>query len=664
MVAQSDRLYGREQAIKLVRELTTRTEVGGSLRNQHFPILVIEGFRGAGKTALLSTLEKLLDQRVPYARLDFEANRHATVPQVLSALAFQLMRKCPRYGVLQFPRFIVGQLVIGLKELDFTDHAKASTQVVEALESLRGIDTWRDTLADTAGSVLTTVARSAGAPVEPPNTVFRLLAKRLVSRAPRRIVLGPFQHWYGHRDLALTNNSVDVLVELNRWACNYADEDNQRRVDDMLLAAFLADLRNDFAQGRRAEERSLNSVILLDNADAGLGRRFLKELVRHRRQRDTDDADPLTVVTTSRGTLLAGVADSDVMAAPEGSRTGQRPRGTDHPRRWWMRYRLPDLTKDEVVRAVAVLGLAQVNNEQLAQVVFQLTNGHPASTRLILDAVASKPPESLIEPEVILSQAPAGEEPPTTTTVEEQMLAQLLVGVSRETLRDVVTCAAARERSHALALAAQDDLVEGGQARYLKILDPILRPTDLSAGPALLRLLLRRRLASRDRHGPEGPPNWSQVYGRLRELCHAKGDETDELYYALADGQLGFVTQRLHEDLAELEHKQWLARLKSVTTAPRRPRQRQVPVDEERSLVDEARSLAREAAVQKQLISLARLIAALWINTDPLAGSDRRDLHLQIAADFTDIVRLTPDGQSAELLQESPTHQRWAEWWG
>jgi Mg-chelatase subunit ChlI len=74
---------------------------------------VVEGFRGAGKTALLSALEKLLDQRVPYAKLDFQANRHATVPQALSALAYQLMRKCPRYGMLQFPRFIVGQLVMG-----------------------------------------------------------------------------------------------------------------------------------------------------------------------------------------------------------------------------------------------------------------------------------------------------------------------------------------------------------------------------------------------------------------------------------------------------------------------------------------------------------------------------------------------------------------------
>lgn len=162
-MVHSDRVYGRKPVIRLVRELMAREETGGSLRSQRFPILVVEGFRGAGKTALLSTLDDLLDQRVPYARLDFEANRHASVPQVLSALAFELSRKCPRYGVLQFPRFII--------------------------------------------------------------------LKWLTTRAPRRIVLGSFQDWYGHRDWGLTNDSVDVLVDLSRWAGNTEDEDAQQRVD-------------------------------------------------------------------------------------------------------------------------------------------------------------------------------------------------------------------------------------------------------------------------------------------------------------------------------------------------------------------------------------------------------------------------------------------------
>lgn len=657
MVVRSERVYGRKPLIRLVRDLMAREEVNGSLRNQRLPILVVEGFRGAGKTALLSTLVELLDQRVPYARLDFEVSRHASVPQVLSALAFELSRKCGRYGVLQFPRLIVGQLVMRL-ELDLTNHAQACQQVVAALERERGVDTFRDVLVETAGNVLTTMGRGSGLPVEPPSRyVLGLTLKWLTARAPGRLVLGPFQDWYGHRDLGLTNDSVDVLVDLNRWARDSEDEDDQQRVDDLLWAAFLADLRTEFDRGRRADERSLNCVVLLDNADTALGRRFLDQLVRARRQRvagGQDDADPLTVVATSRGALLADVPSADLAMSQDDTRSGRPFRLADLSRSWWLRYRLPDLTEDEVGRAVAALGLDRGNNQRLSRVVFQLTGGHPASTRLVLDAVAKRPPDNRIEPEVILGQAPSGEGSQHPQTVEDQVLGHLLGGASEVALRDLVTCAAARERRHALALSVQDDLLVGGQAHYVEVLDPILWPPDAAAGPALLRRLLRRRLALRD---PAVSPSWAGVYARLRDVGRAEGDEAGELYYALACGELGFVTRRLHQRLTELESTQWFELVKSVTAAPHQhPRQE--------ALIDEIRTLVRAAALEQPLTSLGWLVGALWIAADPFCDSDRRDLHLQIAADCTEVARLSPSGPSAVLLQASHQHRREAEWWG
>ena len=194
MAIHINRVYGRRRVIELVRELMVRPEENGSLRNQRFPILVVEGFRGAGKTALLSALVDLLDQRVPHARLDFETNRHASVPQVLSAVAFDLSRKCPRYGALRFPRFIVGQLVMRL-ELDLTDHSQACQQVVDALKRQRGFDTVREVLVDTAGSVLKTMGGSTGVPIEPPARLLDFTLKWMTARAPaRRVVLGSFQN--------------------------------------------------------------------------------------------------------------------------------------------------------------------------------------------------------------------------------------------------------------------------------------------------------------------------------------------------------------------------------------------------------------------------------------------------------------------------------------
>ncbi len=625
MAVHHDQIYGRKPVIKLVRELMVREEVDGSLRNQHSPILVIEGFRGAGKTALLSVLDELLDQRVPRARLDFAASKHASVPQVLSALAFELSRNCPRYGVLRFPRFIVGQLVAGL-ELDLTDRGQARKQVVAALERRRGVDTFRDLLAATAGELLS----NSGIPVGPPGKyVVKRAVSWLTARLPGRIVLGSFQSWYGHRDLGLTNDSVDVLVDLNRRAEDDKNEDSSQWVEDLLWAAFLADLRAEFDRGKRADERSLNCVVLLDNVDTVLGRRFLEELVRARRQRvagGQDDADPLTVVATSRGALLAEVPSTErALVTLDNTRSAQFPDPTDRSRRCWLRYRLPELTEDQVGAAVAALDLDRGNNQRLTRMVFQLTGGHPASTSLILDAIATYPPDDRVEPEVILGR-PSSAESAGDHKVEDQVLSRLLAGVSETVIPDLVTCAAARERRHALTLASDDDLLVAGQTNYLEVLDTILWPPDGAAGAALLRRLLLRRLALRD---PTVAPSWVEVHGRLRDVCRAEEDEVGELYYGLAIGEFAVVVRRLHQRHSELEVGPWLALVESVAEAPHQYRRRENPIDEVRALV-------RTAELEQPLRCLAHLVAALWIAADPFGDSDRRDLHLQIAAGCSD----------------------------
>lgn len=189
------------------------------------------------------------------------------------------------------------------------------------------------------------------------------------------------------------------------------------------------------------------------------------------------------------------------------------------------------------------------------------------------------------------------------------------------------------------------------------MLDPILWPSDNdtedAAGPALLRRLLRRRLALRD---PAVSPSWAGVYARLRDACRAEGDAAGELYYRLAVGELGFVTQRLHQRLAELDNARWFELVESVTSAPHQHRHQEI-------LIDEARTLVCAAGLEQPLTSLGWLVAALWIAADPFNHSDRRDLHLQIAADCTEVARLSPNGSSAVLLHASRRHRMQAEWW-
>lgn len=665
MVAGGNGFYGRKGFIELVRVLMAREMRGGSLHSQRFPILVVEGCRGAGKTALLSRLAGLLDQQVPYARLDFEPNKQVSVPQVLSALAFDLNRRCPRYGTLQFPRFIVGQLVMKL-DLDLTDRSGARQQVIDELKHHRGPDVVTEVLQDMASDVLDITGRSFGLPVKLPDRALRLLVKRLTERVMgRRIVLGSFQEWYGHRDLRLPHDSIDVLIELSRRAANYEDDDNRQWIDDLLWAAFLADLRAEFGRRRWADDRSLNCVLLLDNADTYLARRFLSQLNRARRERavgEQDDADPLTAVVTSRGVLLGDVPDAHLADAPDidratgvsgDPRSGQLPGTTDWSRSWWLRYRLPDLTEDEIGRAILDMALGWGDNLRLTRVVYRLTGGHPASTRLVLEALATFSPQKWIEPEAILGQTRPDTMSRRTGTVEAQILARMLGDVTSPTLRDLETCAAAREREQTLILAGQDDLLVSGQANFGEDLDPILWPADESAGPALLRRLLRRRLAQRD---DMALPSWSKVNAKLRYICRTRGDEAGELYYALAEGELGFVTRRLHQRLEELQSTAWADLLTYVTGAPTQHRHHEVPIDEVSSLV-------KSAELDKPLTSVGRLVAALWIAADPFTDSRRRNLHLQIAADYADISRLCPGGPHAVFLEAERRHRREAEWW-
>lgn len=146
------------------------------------------------------------------------------------------------------------------------------------------------------------------------------------------------------------------------------------------------------------------------------------------------------------------------------------------------------------------------------------------------------------------------------------------------------------------------------------------------------------------------------MYARLRDACRAEGDEAGELCYALALGELGFVTRRLHQCLAELDNTRWFELVESVTSAPHQHRRQE-------ALIDEVRTLVRAAALEQPLAALGWLVAALWIAADPFSHSDRRDLHLQIAADCTEVARLSPNGSSAVLLHVSRRHRMQAEWW-
>lgn len=143
-----------------------------------------------------------------------------------------------------------------------------------------------------------------------------------------------------------------------------------------------------------------------------------------------------------------------------------------------------------------------------------------------------------------LGQASSGEGAQRPPTVEDPILGHLLPDVPETTLWDLVTCAAAGEQRHALALADQEGLLVGGQTNCVEVLDPILWPPGDAAGPALPRRLLRRRLVRavrvRDSSGRWGvrrinesvPPDSSNP--QIKLVLANQGD-TDSQWQPVAD---------------------------------------------------------------------------------------------------------------------------------
>jgi hypothetical protein len=657
----------------LVRQLMSRPQPGQG-GDGHSPVLVCEGPPASGKTELLYALAGLLEGRVPCAHLDLETveatSGDEAVPKLLAALAFQLARRTGHYGALAFPRLVVGHLAMTL-DLDWIDRGHARKQVDAALSTYRGVDRWTRTLGDVAAQVL---ARVAGLQPVPPTLLERGFAgaARVMNRwgPGRRVLLGPYQDWYGRQDRDINEPAIEALVGLNRWNVHKDNPDNRQRIAKLLLSAFLADLRGNFGVERghsggadpgrrggaaRADEWSFNCVVLLDNADCELGRAFLSQLVEVRRDHAAGGLgapDPLTVVATSRGDLLADLdADPDRDRETSGDGGGDGWGGRRHGlarQRWWLRYALRPLTLDEINVMVAALALPSGNSQRLAIMIRDLTVGQPAATQLLLDVIADRH-TGLAELDELLRSQRGGE------SVEERLYHRLLHGIPTESIEDLTTCAAARDRASG-RLIAQSGLCADRTVADSVALAAGLWTHEANGRPTLLRRLLLRRLAGRPRNHRA---SWAAAHQWLHSDAAMRADHTDAyLYYALAldrwESIAEILTARLHTD----DLGGWLSRVAALTWAPRRPAS---------ARGGSPSALAQELALPHErpdpvYSTVVNLLASLSVARDPLCGSSRGGLYWQIAHRYEEISHHTGTG-SDELVALIHRYQVRARQW-
>jgi hypothetical protein len=651
----TDQLFGRVSAVELVRELMQRS-VDPTARGERLPIVIFEGMRGSGKTALLNALAGLVDQRVPYAYLNFEAGNQVRVqiPQVMSAIALDLHRRCPLYGRLRFPRLAVGQLVIGTR----LDRNNPQASVVAALRQQRRIDTVVAILKDAAGQVAQTMSVPSPVSAGLAGRLLEVLVAGLTAWGPgRRLVLGKYQQWYGHRDQDDTAAPVDTLIQLNRWARS-RDEEDQRLATNLQWAALFADLRDDFDR-RPVRRMPSGCLLLLDNVDTQLGRTFLTGLIEARRAAALEGLVPLTVVATSRGALLARRSApelADITVQDPSYRTVLMRLGAD-ARPTWLRYRLPDLTEDEVADLAA--GLLRGRGPRHAdKLIYGFTGGHPLSTRTLLATLAQQRSSGPGLTDLLDRDVP--DDLAITGTVEEWLCRRLLgigdaVAFPDTTTEYLTTCAAARDADDAVQLlppAARDGITK--RISEVNLWNPVA-----GHGCEALRRLLLRRLAGR--HPIDGPNGWQTVHGRLREDCEQDKDDPGELYHALATGDLPTVTSRLAAWLTEREP--WVPLVELVANAPCRQPIDDAALDEMTRDEPTATPTGTDSPdPQRELVH--QLVARLWAAADPLAQVDRCDLHTQIANTYRALVgTCSGRGRKTELRNAARRHDTLADQW-
>lgn len=646
-------LHGRDREIALVREMLERPEHDGRPASRRVPVLVFTGARGSGKTALLADLANRCRERIPFARLDCarlerdhpdgEERGAARMPQVLAALAFQLSRPCPRYGAVEFARLITGQLALE-PQIEVAQWEKARNQIDEALRTYSRIPDPPDYLGELAGELLTTVPGLQDAPVQ---TVAQRLPGWIVSavnsvRSSRgNPAVG--RDWYGEQDRGLSLRPIDVLVDLNHKAHEPAAEGGDE-VGELLWAAFLADLREGFARGRRAETRTLNCTVLLDNVDTPAGLALLDGLTGARERRAHGiEPDPLTVVATSRTDLSARGPGAAVASIESACYADAVRGGVRAPSRYSVR--LDDLSQGAVGNMVAALG-PKVRQRQVTAAVHRFTGGHALSTRRVLDALAEQGlAEAQLGSLLPCPVRPSSREEPVP--LEELLLAELLAG-SEEAAAALITTSAARDLEQALQLVNQSALAPEVQNRQQEVFSAALwSSVDAAAHrtmPRVQRTLLLRRLAARTE---ADAADWSSVHGWLRRYCENHGDEVGALHHRLAAGEVRPVAERMTALLKEVDAHEWLRRLHAVCAAPNELEPGGSPVGRVRELTRWADAAnGSDSHPGALLAAVARLVVAVWTAADPLLVPGR-ELRGEIAADLDQIAPRSGEGLEA-----------------
>ncbi|GAA2530852.1 hypothetical protein [Pilimelia columellifera] len=604
-------LVGRSLDVSLVHRAVLRVPDTDPGRRGAAPVVVFEAGPGGGKTALLSALAESVAGRAPHSYLDLDQLRPSArhpLRALLVAVALQLARPCQPYGALSFPRFFLGILAI---ELDLS--AGGETEHRSAVQSL--LRRWRGqaTIKEVVAGVITDAVSLIPGLAPAPQTIGALTGV-VIDTVANRVRRDTAAHeWWARQHPAHGADPVAALIELNHSTQGEGRPNGALTAHATLLTALLDDLADGYRNGRYADERTANCVVLLDNADTAVGVQLLHDTFAAARPDGpglhTDD--PLVLVTTSRGGLLdrlpkpvrhATVTDVQPVAGGALPTLG---------RRRWARRTLDPLTEADIVPLVTSVA-AGPDAVNLAQLLHQLGCGHPGATVLLRDYLRPAMRDhirhgAIIEPEDLLTDDGGALEAALAASAGQEIDPDL-----RELL---VTCSAARNRKAAEALLRAMEIPYPNRGAPF--------PVGWWAAADGLEVTMPRLLAQRElARRTTGPWNWLPVH---RALALAEDDLGGRLHHLLAAEQTDAVATALTEQLPLLPAPQWLRLLDAATSAPHRPgRPLAVPY-----------SAADEQDAEDGPTAFVRALARLeWTVRGPTFGSERTGLYRRLVGAY------------------------------
>ncbi|MBT2493039.1 hypothetical protein J7E96_31950 [Streptomyces sp. ISL-96] len=586
------------------------------------PAVVLTGGRGMGKTAVLKRLHTAYRRRTPIALIDCERAEFtertahslswSPVTEALAELGEQLAPPVHGAGAVEFPRLAAGLLAVA--SLGWRPHDDENI-LAEGLRLGLLVEPgsrWRNQTRTWLTKVVAKFAAMAsgvgpGLDIVVETTVESLLDD-LFNRGQRTSA-----DWYG----TYPGAGGKAKRGLTLLALHFRRGSEHRvRAERHLVGALRADLDAAY-QGMGRLRRVGRPVVLLDNAQAPLGRHLVEPVLRDRAD---GRRDHVVLIAALRGHDHPALRHSVRRTLPEvrhelGWRRGREIASGATA------VELTPLDPEHVRQIFDRRDPRQLTQPQLARAVHRLTGGRPLAVDLLAQAAGQDEhperftPASLLAAPVTLREDSEGQE------VAAELLARL-VPASR--LDWLTVLAPAHDVPSAEALAASRLPGEEGRTGLAAVRDvrTLLADEHWPSAPGhfvgdpLLRTLLLHRL----RHGDRDSTRWRAVHQTLRDH-YGTNHPPHRLHHELALGATEGAVTYLRETFPRADARVWLDELRFIASAPHfdAPDVRR-PVALGRT--DAPAPTPPPGADAVLHLRIRRLLFAVWQLTDPLALPD------------------------------------------